>query len=200
MEDALKILTNNYDLDLNNERVRDAYEFVKNNRDEIRNLEKYYRPTSLKTGSVGAYLWGSLQNYYGDVNKSCSILNNNSLFNTDENCQYQIWTYKNGQLDCKGHSQSSKAYIYVGEDWEGFDLTSIENLSSSGIEYATVLNTIDSKHNILIKMSSVNDLPIVKEEKSIVEVKKENFLIPYYIFFLIFVIIFIKIYHQKIIS
>ncbi len=203
METAIQTLSNNYDLEIDNPIIQEAYEFVKNNKNEnVKNLlQKYYRPTSLKMGTVGAYLWGSLQNYYGDVNKSCSILNNNSLFNVDETCQYQMWTYKGGELECKGHSLSSKAYIYVDEDWKGFSLSSIEKLVTEGIEHAAILNTVDSKHRILIKMSPVDTLPIIQQvEKPSVQKGDEKSFLPYYIFFLIFVIIFVKIYYKNIIS
>ena len=100
MENEIRILAENYDLDLEDPMVREAYEKVKNaEKSEISSLlKKYYRPTRLNVGTVGAYLWGGMQNYYGEVSKSCSALNNGSLFENEETCQYQIWTYKNIML------------------------------------------------------------------------------------------------------
>ena len=150
MNDAIRILAENYDLEMDDPIVMDSMEIVKNaEKGEIsKNLKKYYRPTTLKIGTVGAFLWGGLQNYYGEVSKSCSALNNGSLFENEETCQYQIWTYKNGIMKLQGDSLSSKAYIYVEEGWQGFNYSDIEKLKEGGIENATVLNTIDNKHTM----------------------------------------------------
>lgn len=206
METAIKKLCENYDLDIDSPIVREAYEIIKNaEREEvIKELKKYYRPTSLNTGTVGSYLWGSLQNYYGDVSKPCSALNNGSLFENDEMCQYQIWIYKNGVIKLQGESLSSKAYIYVENNWEGFNYCDIEKLKDAGIENACVLNTVDNRHTILLKMSPIFHLPVLKNfdenEKKDELVEKENSSLPYYIFLLIFLIIFIKIYYSHLVS
>ena len=213
MESYIKILAENYDLEIDDPVVKEAYEKVKNaEKPEISSLlKKYYRPTRLNVGTVGAYLWGGMQNYYGEVSKSCSALNNGSLFENEETCQYQIWIYKNGQMKLQGDSLSSKAYIYVDdkegkESWQGFNYSDIEKLKEGGIENACVLNTVDNKHNILLKMSPITHLPILKnyeekdEKQNDGEIEREKSSLPYYIFLLIFLIIFIKIYYSHLVS
>ena len=218
MENSIRILAENYNLEIDDPIVGEALEIVKNtDKSEVAKvLKKYYRPTSLNMGTVGAYLWGGLQNYYGEVSKSCSALNNGSLFENDETCQYQIWTYKNGKMKLQGDSLSSKAYIYVEdtekkenkekESWQGFNYSDIEKLKAGGIENACVLNTLDNKHSILLKMVPITHLPILKnfddedhtnQDK---QIEKENSSLPYYIFLLIFLIIFIKIYYSHLVS
>lgn len=208
MENEIRILAENYDLDLDDPIVREAYEKIKNaEKSEVSKiLKKYYRPTRLNVGTVGAYLWGGMQNYYGEVSKSCSALNNGSLFENEETCQYQIWTYKDGHLRLKGDSLSPKAYIYVEDGWQGFNYSDIEKLKEGGIENACVLNTVDNKHNILLKMSAITHLPILKnydekdEKQDDGEIEREKSSLPYYIFLLIFLIIFIKIYYSHLVS
>jgi hypothetical protein len=205
METAVKELAENYDLDIDSPLVHASYEIVKNSdKNEISKiLKKYYRPTILHTNTIGAYLWGGLQNYYGEVSKSCSVLSNGSFFDNEETCQYQIWTYKNGIMKLRGDSLSSKAYIYVEEDWQGFNYSDIEKLQEAGIENAAVLNTIDNKHSILLKMCPLTHLPVLKNFEDEVKdeiVKHENSSLPYYIFLLIFLIIFIKIYYSHLVS
>ena len=208
MESYIKILAENYDLEIDDPMVREAYEKVKNaEKSEVSKiLKKYYRPTRLNVGTVGAYLWGGMQNYYGEVSKSCSALNNGSLFENEETCQYQIWTYKNGDMKLQGDSLSSKAYIYVEDEWQGFNYCDIEKLKEGGIENACVLNTVDNKHNILLKMSPITHLPILKnydekdEKQNDGEIEREKSSLPYYIFLLIFLIIFIKIYYSHLVS
>ena len=208
MENSIRILAENYNLEIDDPIVGEALEIVKNvEKEEIAKiLKKYYRPTSLNMGTVGAYLWGGLQNYYGEVSKSCSALNNGSLFENDETCQYQIWTYKKGEMKLQGDSLSSKAYIYVEEEWQGFNYCDIEKLKNGGIENACVLNTVDNKHSILLKMCPIAHLPVLKnfddednanQDK---QIEKENSSLPYYIFLLIFLIIFIKIYYSHLVS
>ena len=209
MESCIKILAENYDLELDNPVIQDAYEKVKKTKnvekEEISKiLKKYYRPTTLSMGTVGAFLWGGMQNYYGEVSKSCSALNNGSLFENEETCQYQIWTYKNATLKLQGDSLSSKAYIYVEEGWQGFNYCDIEKLKDGGIENACILNTIDNKHSILLKMCPITHLPVLKnfddEDEKQENIEQEKSSLPYYIFLLIFLIIFIKMYYSHLVT
>jgi len=196
MEEAIQFLANHYDYSVNDPLVENAYKFVKENEknvnpQEIVNiLNRQYRPTSLKIGTVGAFLWGSNQNYYGAVNKACSAFTNNSLLrNINENCQYQIWNY-NKTLELLENNSNSKAYVYVNSDWQGFQNLDIDILKNSGVEYVSVIKTENSKHEILIPMTAIQNLPIIKEyieERVIIEEKSNLY------FYLILLIIFIAI-------
>ena len=126
------------------------------------NLNNYYRPSELEINTVGSYLWGCSQNYYGDVNKSCSPLCINSLFSKETDCQYSVWTYSSNQLKNILNVQTSKAYIYVEKDWTGFLNSDIENLKTYGISHATILKTQNSQHKIILPMISINNLPVIK--------------------------------------
>jgi hypothetical protein len=206
MEEAIQFLANHYDYSINDPVVKDAYNFVKANEKSISTeqiiniLNRQFRPTYLKVGSVGAFLWGSFQNYYGGVSKSCSAFSNGSLMqDPNESCQYQIWTYDEA-LTSTGHTSSSRAYVYVNSDWRGFRNEDIDKLKASRVEYVSILTTENSKHEIKIPMTSIQNLPIIKEyvgefeEKEVEEVQTSYFWL-FLIFFLI--ILFVSGYFLK---
>ena len=124
-------------------------------------LQNHYRPTELEINTVGSYLWGCSQNYYGDVNKSCSPLCINSLYSEDNDCQYSIWTYS-GELNNILNTKTTQAYIYVENNWTGFTNTDIEKLKLNSISHATILKTQNSQHKIVLPMTSISNLPIIR--------------------------------------
>lgn len=130
-------------------------------------IKRKYRPTNIDIATGGAYLWGCSQNYYGDVNKPCSALCMNSISHDsnhlDNSCQYSIWTYYSNNLERRNNILSSKAYIYVSNDWNGFTASDITFLKSSRIFFATILSTNNSKHKTIIPMTSVDNLPMSKK-------------------------------------
>lgn len=199
MEEAIQFLASYYDYSINDPIVKDAYNFVKSNEknissEEIINiLNRQFRPTYLKVGSVGAFLWGSFQNYYGGVSKSCSAFSNGSLMqDPNESCQYQIWTYNDG-LTSTGHASSSRAYVYVNNDWNGFRNEDIDKLKASGVEYVSILTTENSKHEIKIAMTSVQNLPIIKEYVEDSQTKTEETESSYFwLLFLFFLIVIVS--------
>ena len=157
-------------------------------------LNSYYRPTELNLNTTGAYLWGCSQNYYGDVNKSCSPLCIGSLYQTESDCQYSIWIYHQNELVNKLNVKTSKAYIYVDENWQAFLNTDIEKLKVYGITHATILKTKNSQHKIVLPMTSIENLPIVKEFYNNYELKKEN---NYYWLIILFILTVILFWNFK---
>jgi hypothetical protein len=200
IEEAIEFLSNNFDKKLSDEKIREFYNIVENyrqingNKKIIEILSKKYRPSFIEEYSVGSYLWGCSQNYYGDVNKACSLLCINSI-PFDENkstCQYSIWYYDKALIKV-ADVLSSKAYIYVNKNWNSFTKSDIEELKNCGIYFASILTTLNSKHKILINMTSVDNLPISKEINLEYQ-KKDNNNNIYFLIFLIFaVLIFYRI-------
>ena len=156
---------------------------------------------NIKIGSAGAYLWGCNQNYYGNVSKTCSALCNGGIIyeSNTQSCQYQIWVY-NENLILKDDVSSSKAYIYVSNDWEGFKNSDIEILRNNGVQFATILITEKSKHEIILSIIPIDKLPIVEEIK-LEEIKVYSYR-NYYIFLFIIIIgiIIIIIINKKLIN
>ena len=193
MEQDIDFLSNNFNKSLEDPEIRDVYQKVeqyrKNNPEIVEIIKKKYRPSFIEPNTAGSYLWGCSQNYYGDVNKSCSLLCVNSIaFDEDEYlCQYSIWYYDKSLIQ-KNNVKSSKAFIYVNNDWKYFYDTDIRILKNCGIQFATILTTNNSKHKILIPMTSVDNLPITKEIETIQEKKETSYsyfwLIVLFIFFI----------------
>ena len=181
IKEAIDFLADNFDKNIIDVSVKEYYDKVQNyinlSYDIEEQLEQQqqeqqyilflirqkYRPTFLEPNTVGSYLWGCSQNYYGDVIKPCSLLCVNSIpYDSNMNCQYSIWYYDKF-LEKKTNVSSSKAYIYVTKNWTSFKSSDISFLKTSGIYSASILTTFDSKHKILIEMTSVDNLPISKD-------------------------------------
>lgn len=158
-------------------------------------LKQHFRPTELEINTVGSYLWGCSQNYYGDVNKSCSPLCINSLFSEETDCQYSVWTYYK-ELTNILNTKTSKAYIYVENDWSGFLNKDIEILKISGITHATILKTQNSQHKIVLPMTSINNLPIIKEYFQEHELKENKSYYWIFILIILGVILLTKFWNQ----
>ena len=193
LRNAIEMLAENYDTPIENlEKYKNIIEQNLNDPNLFPIIEEQFRPTIIKIGTAGAYLWGCNQNYYGNVSKSCSALCNNGLQynnNYDNTCQYQIWTYDK-ELTSKGEISTSKAYIYVPINWNGFKLKDIEKLKNSNVLYATVLTTENSQHKRIIPITSIDNLPIIKDYiEDVNHEKSSNYY--YYFIFLIIIIFFI---------
>ena len=188
LKNAIQVLADNHDKPLND--YLEYKQIIEDNKDDpnIYNyINEQFRPMNLKIGTNGAYLWECDQNYYGNVNQACSALCNGINFNANfQTCQYQIWIYKD-QLILSDNISSPKAYIYVESDWTGFKNKDLEILKENGVKFATILNTENSKHNIILPITDVNDLPIKKEE-NIIYIENVSYT-KYYILIFIFLIL-----------
>jgi hypothetical protein len=199
LEEAVEILAENYTkpvTDISLAKYKNLIEEYKN-KHVLEYITKQYRPTNIEVGTFGAYLWGCSQNYYGNVNKSCSALCAGS-FNLDDDsqtCQYQIWTYDKELKLKTPHISSTRAYIYVPEDWTGFKKSDMDYLKD--IDFVSVLTTKESKHITLIPMTAIENLPISEKVEEIKETSSNYY---YYIFFLLFILLilfFLKFDLQK---
>ena len=196
---AIQTLAENYDTPL--EELLEYKNIVEEN---LENPELYtilgeqFRPTILKIGTAGAYLWGCDQNYYGNVSKSCSPLCSGGIsYRIDENyqneenkCQYQIWTYDK-ELKNKENILSNMAYIYVNNNWNGFKKSDIETLKNNNVEFVSVLKTDNSKHYTEIPMSSLVSIPVLEEVFTQEEKTEKSY--KWFLIFLIMIILTIVI-------
>jgi hypothetical protein len=183
LKEAVSILAQNYKKQINDPSITKYINIIdkyKKNRELFRVLETQFRPSQLEVGTVGAYLWGCNQNYYGEVNKACSALcvgnlkyeNNRNLSESiDYNsvCQYQIWYLSGENFKCLNKVSTIRAYIYVPIDWSGFYEGQIDTLKENGIAYATILTTSNSQHRMILPMTPLENLPIIKSWQSLTE-------------------------------
>ncbi len=144
---------------------------------------KQFRPSELSSGTVGSFLFGCFQESYGDVEKSCSPLCIDGVKSGKmKRCGYQVWIQRNeptrpndkskknsklGNLEVcrrfvriKADEDASKAIIYVNSDFKEFTKNEIDNYRKSGVLMASVMITKGSKHHRVIRMTSVDNLPI----------------------------------------
>lgn len=213
VEKMLEFLVLDYNRDINDPKIIDYVEKLEKYKNS--NLENFedifknilfnsgnkfiFRPSEIKLNTVGSYLLGSFQNYYGDVNKTCSGLYSSSIFNTDQTCQYSIWTYNLHNNSMSGMKLkntlkviTSKAYIYVDENWKFFTKEDIITLKTEGILYATVFSTSHSQHKILIPMTSVENLPVSKENLNMdYDTSKPSYNLYFVIILILFLILFL---------
>ena len=211
IEDTLNFLCKHYDKYTSDPKIKPYISKIEKYRKSallIKAIQQRYRPTQINVNTVGAYLWGCFQNFYGSVNRNCSALCVNSIshsINTMmsedslncEKCQYSIWTYTNKKLTNDFNTSSSKAYIYVDSDWEGFSDADIDILKKSGILFASIFDTNHSLHKVILPMTSLDNLPISKEYPTF---SKEKIIHESYswLFVLLIVILFIFFYvHYK---
>jgi hypothetical protein len=191
LKSAIQILAENYDKPLDD--YLQYKQIIEENKDdpELYNyIKDNFRPMNLKLGTNGAYLWGCDQKYYGNVNQACSALCNGGISHEyTQTCQYQIWTYKQ-QLTLRDNVSSSKAYIYVESDWTEFKKKDLEILKENGVKFATILNTNNSKHDIILPITEVDKLPIREESIYIQTTSYTKYYILFFII-LIFLLIFI---------
>lgn len=183
IQEALNFLTKHYDKYLSDVKIKPyitKLEKYKNHPILIKAIQEKYRPTEININTVGAYLWGCSQNFYGDTNQNCSALCANSIPHLSNSliseeslnckkCQYSIWTYTHQKLNNDFHTSSSKAYIYVDSDWSGFYKNDIEVLRKNGLLYATIFGTKHSQHQLLLPMTSIDNLPISKEPNNFIQ-------------------------------
>jgi len=188
LKNAIETLAENYDTPL--DQLQEYKEIVEQNLDnhELYDIIKQqFRPTIVKVGTAGAYLWGCDQNFYGNVSKSCSPLCSGGIsYNNDTNtCQYQIWTYDK-ELKNIDKASSNIAYIYVGEYWQYFKKSDIKLLKDANVEFVIVLRTEDGKHKTVIPITNINILPVIQEN---LEEVKEKTNYHYIFFFVLFLVI-----------
>lgn len=67
-------------------------------------INRQYRPSVIKDETIGAFLFGCMQQDYGDIDRGCTIACLNS-FNPDHQpliCSYQLWLQLPQELEIKG--------------------------------------------------------------------------------------------------
>ncbi len=206
IQNYISILGNNHNILIKDIKfdniIHNAYINIKEWVDKLYNTNNYflitetidnqYRPSQLKPGSIGAFLWGCSGNYYGDVSKSCSNLCLNGIpFNQMEVCQYQIWKYNNNILIKENNVQNDIAYIYVNDDWKGIDEQNYILLKTNNVKYILIVTTNNSRHYVKNKIQELDQMNIIYNQ---IELKKAeiNYIYILYIILILFIIYLIK--------
>ena len=126
-------------------------------------LKKYPRPASVTDGTIGAFLFGCLQDSYGDIsNKFCSPLCLQGVLPNDDSsfCPYQVWMLTDTTFEPLSENSSDRAYIFSSSANPKFTPQQISLLKSQNVQMAQVLRTVDSKHTTIIPLSELDNLPV----------------------------------------
>ena len=116
--------------------------------------------------TIGSLLFGCSQIYYGDVKKQCSPLciGNLHSFSNDNGCgcEYQVWRQNRNKKYVKVNNveKSNVAYIYLENSNIGFEYEDVENFKKNGVKKAIVFSTKNSKHELLLPLCPISQLPI----------------------------------------
>lgn len=125
-------------------------------------LLNQFRPTIIKVGTVGSFLFGCFQNFYGDMHKICSPLCIGNLsISSDDDCEYQVWIQDPiGEYKAITTNSNNHAYVYTNEEPLLFSTHAITKFREAGIKYVQVFSTKDSKHQIRTKIRPISQLPL----------------------------------------
>jgi hypothetical protein len=184
LEKNIKVLTDNYTVKLEEIEgypdINNSYSIINdkityNKDDIIKLILKQYRPSQILPETVGSYLFGCFQQDYGDIPSECSplcaygIKNNDDL--TLENCTNQIYIqYLDDSINSSprftklGKSNSTQGLVFVKLNFIGFTTNEREYFRRNGIYKLQVLTTKDSKHHTILKMRSIDDIPIIEQK------------------------------------
>lgn len=182
LSEYVKILTDNYQLrlsDLNKyPKINKSYNVINSieyNPDLINSIISQYRPTQLFPNTIGSFLFGCLQNNYGDIPPECSPLCFNSIKNHNElsakKCENQIFVqYTEELLENRfiklGDCESKHGYVFVHINFTGFTDKEMEYFKMNDIYKLEILVTNNSKHHIVVKMTNLERLPRIIENYS----------------------------------
>ncbi len=190
---AFNILTENFHVKLNKipkGEIKEAYDLVFNS---FQNLvqSKYsksdavilrqliysqYRPSKIKSETIGSFLFGCFQTNYGEVPKYCSPICTDGLnIQKEQDCSKQIWIFDNSQENNNqdnnlrmigSNKRSLEANIYLNnlthQQFEGFTSKELKILKDHGVERVTLYYESFSRYFPMSKQMLISKVPIRK--------------------------------------
>ena len=196
LEKYIKILTDNYQLKFSDidEDSRFAYimkviseENANGNENLIPLILKEYRPSQLLPDSIGSFLFGCLQQTYGDVPIECSPLCAYAIKDNNEmeikKCGNQIYVQYTDELNNRfyklNNNDSRQGYLFVHINFMGITYKEKNFFLDNGIYRLQILVTHNSRHHTIIKMRDIDDLPIIEEYDGLSFATSDNSIIKY---------------------
>ena len=182
------------------EELKDAYIRFKTISSEglkkiIKNAPK---PTEIKINTFGAFLFGSFQSTYGELNKHNSPLYYGSVGSVDKSSR-QLWVWTQSGAEGEGRLvwinkgiQFEKSYFFVKEDLKGLSRGDIEIIRKKG-KGCSVFITKNSKH-YEIKNFNLDDLIIPDENDGVVNKRKILKVDNSFTFFVLVLLVLVTLY------
>ena len=125
-------------------------------------INEQFRPTVISIGTLGAFLFGCHQFYYGSISKTCSPLCIGNLYASEEKCSYQIWIQRSDLSFRRiGPTDSQYAYIFLFQPNYMFSSLDIQQFKEAGIIYIQIIQTKNSKHAYQSKLHALADIPVL---------------------------------------
>jgi hypothetical protein len=141
-----------------------SYMFVKSypNLDQaLQIIQQQYRPTSLSFNTIGTFLFGGLQNHYGEIDSTSSPFYIQSLsYDPTTFHKYQIWIHSNSDYIPLISTSQSQAYVFVHSDFTSFHQSHLDNFSQANIKTVQLISTSKLKHHLLTSPLSLHSLPL----------------------------------------
>ena len=164
-------------------------------------ISKQYVPSSISPGTIGSFLFGCINQDYGEVDRHCSPL---CLGGMDSKpCEKQMWTQsgeKPRRFIRMNNSDASEAYVYVEKGFVGFTEQEISDLQEANVSIVTVLNTRDGRHYTKFKNKKISECPMLVERNdrnnntntNIEETQDYTYYVILFIAFIIVIALFFK--------
>lgn len=174
VESYLDILADHHDVHIkdipDNSSLQEAYNIINNlalkNEDLYNMITRQHRPAELVPGTIGSFMFGRLQETYGDVPPECSPLHHYGIKLNDGymTCEHQVWL----QNDQTGQhrftriinpTNTGNAMVYTMTGFDRFTKDEIKNMSKHGVNNVQIFHTKRSKHHSTLKSTPLSDLP-----------------------------------------
>lgn len=156
-------------------------------------LQKMPQPTELIIGSVGEYLWGKIQNNYGQLNSYCSPSYVNSHGQLSKDCKFQIWIEYDNQFKKINNSDNSHAYIIFNNNVDDNYYISSKNvqmMKNNGVYTFDLLKSKLRKYYFVEKNLNIDHF--IYKEKIIIKENKQQFNQILIIIFIIILLVVLK--------
>jgi hypothetical protein len=142
-------------------------------------IAKLTKPNKIEYGTLGAYIWGCVQECYGDIEKHCTPLCINSIpseTNEIPNCMHHIITRDTSEdgeirLTCLNCDRSpghiNTGILYVNSDIDTLTGQELEFLKKLGISQLSIMIKDGYKYNKKVDMLPIDRLSTSQPETSI---------------------------------
>nr|QBK92425.1 MAG: hypothetical protein LCPAC401_00630 [Pithovirus LCPAC401] len=142
-------------------------------------MQNYHRPIDIQPGTVSAFLFGCLQQFYGNIDSRCTCLC------LQDTCTKQIWTVSGNKLQKSNDVTSEEAYLFIPNNFT-FTKRYERILMKGGVRTVSLIKTVFSKHIIV---ETVTLVETDDEDEEIEPIKSTESTIIYLIILLIIILI-----------
>jgi len=184
LDTALKLLAQNHSVPLNrltnHPKLKDAYDRVKYAVVTFhggpaysivrQHISRLTRPHLIENETIGSYIWGCIQDCYGDVDRYCSPLCINSIppeTNERPTCQHHIITREVSEegsinvvcLNCdKNGDHINTAIVYSDEDIDALTGQELRFIKGLGISQVSIMVRDGLKYARKMDMTPIDRL------------------------------------------